>query len=119
MEICRGPRLVLGRHRRDRPESRDPDFIRRTQGFQNVRARHDRLRPCPVEHPADGNGVAIAGDHLVDIGVEIDQHQIDQSTLSRIENGERIVTDVEVLAVCQALGVGVAELYSGVKPPAD
>ncbi|MBI4305229.1 MAG: helix-turn-helix transcriptional regulator [Chloroflexi bacterium] len=39
--------------------------------------------------------------------------RINQAALSKIENGERQVTDVEVLGICRALGVSVAELVSG------
>ena len=38
---------------------------------------------------------------------------IDQSALSRIENGERQVTDIEILGICGALGVGVEEMFAG------
>lgn len=37
---------------------------------------------------------------------------IDQSALSRIENGERQVTDIEILGICNALGVGVEEMFA-------
>ena len=37
--------------------------------------------------------------------------EIDQTTISRIENGERLVTDIEVLALCRALGVDISALF--------
>ena len=40
---------------------------------------------------------------------------MDQSALSRIENGERQITDVEIIAVCGALGVDVARLFGGIQ----
>ena len=42
---------------------------------------------------------------------------IDQTALSRIENGDRQVTDIEILAVCKALSINVAELFKGTKLP--
>lgn len=40
---------------------------------------------------------------------------IDQTALSRLENGERQITDIEILAVCKALGIAVAELFKGAR----
>lgn len=42
---------------------------------------------------------------------------IDQSALSRIENGERQITDIELLAVAHALGVEVAVVFVGASLP--
>ncbi len=42
---------------------------------------------------------------------------IDQSALSRIENGERQITDIELLAVARALGVEVAAAFVGAMLP--
>lgn len=49
--------------------------------------------------------------------LQADGIDIDQSALSRIENGERLVTDIEVLALCRALGVGIEELFQGLSGP--
>jgi transcriptional regulator with XRE-family HTH domain len=43
--------------------------------------------------------------------------ELDRTALSRIESGERQVTDIEVLAICRALGITVASLFSGVRLP--
>ena len=40
---------------------------------------------------------------------------IDQTALSRIENGERQVTDMEIVGICQALGVSVSDLFEGLR----
>ena len=50
--------------------------------------------------------------------LQADGVDIDQSALSRIENGERLVTDIEVLALCRALGVGIEELFRGLSDSA-
>jgi transcriptional regulator with XRE-family HTH domain len=44
---------------------------------------------------------------------------IDQPALSRIETGDRQVTDVEILGICEALGVGVPELFKGLRLPSQ
>lgn len=41
---------------------------------------------------------------------------IDQSALSRIENGERQITDIEIIAICKALSVEVARIFGGIEP---
>ena len=43
---------------------------------------------------------------------------LDQSALSRIERGQKAVTDIEVLAICRALGVEVGQLFAGLDVPA-
>ena len=43
--------------------------------------------------------------------------EIDQTALSRIEHGERQVTDIEIIAISQALDTGVAELFENAKLP--
>lgn len=40
--------------------------------------------------------------------------QLEQRSISRIERGDRFVTDYEVLALSKALGVGLDELYKGI-----
>ncbi|MBI4305233.1 MAG: helix-turn-helix transcriptional regulator [Chloroflexi bacterium] len=45
--------------------------------------------------------------------------RINQAALSKIENGERQVTDVEVLGICRALGVTTAELFHGTRLAAE
>ena len=45
--------------------------------------------------------------------------EIDQTAISRIESGDRQVTDVELLAVCQALGIAVESLFVGLSLPQD
>ena len=42
---------------------------------------------------------------------------IGQTAVSRMENGQRIVTDIEILAICRALDLNVAELFAGVQLP--
>ncbi len=42
---------------------------------------------------------------------------LDQAAISRIEGGERQVTDIELLAICQALGISVASLFEGAPLP--
>ena len=42
---------------------------------------------------------------------------LDQTALSRIENGERQVTDIEIVAVCRALRVEVGDLFRGAAVP--
>ena len=42
---------------------------------------------------------------------------IDQSGLSKIENGQRPVTDIEVAALAEALKVSVAWLFSETEAP--
>ena len=44
---------------------------------------------------------------------------IDQTAISRIESGERQVTDVEILGICQALDVEVGELFVGIHLPSE
>ena len=43
--------------------------------------------------------------------------EIDQTALSRIEHGERQVTDVEIIAISQALEVKVEALFDGAELP--
>lgn len=38
--------------------------------------------------------------------------EIDQSAISKIENGERLVTDIEIVAICQALGISPGSLFT-------
>lgn len=45
--------------------------------------------------------------------LQADGIDIDQSALSRIENGERLVTDIEILALCRALSVSIEDLFRG------
>ena len=45
--------------------------------------------------------------------------QLDQTAVSRIENGERQVTDVELLAICRALGIEVGSLFTDLVLPGD
>lgn len=40
---------------------------------------------------------------------------IDQTAISRIENGERLVTDIEVIVICRALGLDVGTLFRGLE----
>ena len=42
---------------------------------------------------------------------------IDQTAISRIESAERQVTDIEIIAVCRALGIQVADLFADVELP--
>ena len=42
---------------------------------------------------------------------------IDQSGLSKIENGQRAVSDIEVVALAKALKVSVAWLFEGTSTP--
>ncbi len=44
---------------------------------------------------------------LQSLGVDIDR-----TAISKIEGGRRLITDVEIIAVCQALGIGVASLFA-------
>lgn len=39
---------------------------------------------------------------------------LDQAAISRIENGERQVTDIELFAICRALNVAVESLFIGI-----
>lgn len=39
---------------------------------------------------------------------------LDPSAISRIENQDRLITDVEVVAICEALGVAVESLFRGI-----
>jgi transcriptional regulator with XRE-family HTH domain len=41
---------------------------------------------------------------------------LDQSALSRIENGERHITDIEIIAVCKVLSITVAQMFGGAEP---
>ena len=41
--------------------------------------------------------------------------RVTKSHLSRIENGERQVTDVEIVGICQALGVSMSDLFEGLR----
>ncbi len=52
--------------------------------------------------------------HLQTLGIPIDQ-----TALSRIENGQRAVTDVEILAICRVLDMGVDQLFSGLELPPE
>ncbi len=45
--------------------------------------------------------------------------EIDQTAISRIESGERLVTDVELLGISQALDVSIAELFVGIQLPSE
>jgi transcriptional regulator with XRE-family HTH domain len=45
--------------------------------------------------------------------------QLDQTAVSRIENRERQVTDVELLAICRALGIEVGSLFTDLVLPGD
>lgn len=42
---------------------------------------------------------------------------MDQTAISRLESGERQVTDIELLAICHALGTSVAALFEGTSLP--
>ncbi|MBI2172019.1 MAG: helix-turn-helix transcriptional regulator [Chloroflexi bacterium] len=42
---------------------------------------------------------------------------LDQGAISRIENGDRQVTDIEVLGVCLALGISMNDLFEGTELP--
>lgn len=44
---------------------------------------------------------------------------LDQTAVSRIENRERQVTDVELLAICRALGVEVGSLFTDLDLPGE
>ena len=37
---------------------------------------------------------------------------LDRSALARIERQQRLITDLEIMAICDALGVGVNELFT-------
>ncbi len=39
---------------------------------------------------------------------------LDRTAISKIESGRRPITDVEIVAICKALGVRVASLFSEV-----
>lgn len=41
---------------------------------------------------------------------------LDPSAISRIENQERLITDIEVVAICAVLGVAVETLFEGITP---
>jgi transcriptional regulator with XRE-family HTH domain len=45
--------------------------------------------------------------------------QLDQTAVSRIENRERQVTDVELLAICRALGIEVGSLFTDLDLPGE
>jgi transcriptional regulator with XRE-family HTH domain len=45
--------------------------------------------------------------------------QLDQTAVSRIENRERQVTDVELLAICRALGIEVGSLFTDLGLPGE
>jgi transcriptional regulator with XRE-family HTH domain len=45
--------------------------------------------------------------------------QLDQTAVSRIENKERQVTDVELLAICRALGIEVGSLFTDLDLPGE
>ena len=47
---------------------------------------------------------------LQSLGVDIDQ-----TALSRIENGERQITDIEVVAVCQILDQDIGDLFKNLR----
>ena len=38
--------------------------------------------------------------------------EIDQSAISKIENGERLITDMEIVAICRALGISPGSLFT-------
>lgn len=40
---------------------------------------------------------------------------LDQTAISRIENGERAVNDIELLAICEALGNDMSEFFVGLR----
>ena len=40
---------------------------------------------------------------------------VDRTAISKIEGGSRPITDVEIIAICQALGLTVASLFSGLE----
>ncbi len=40
-----------------------------------------------------------------------------RGSISRIENGSRVITDIELLAIADALGVPVKQLFDGVSLP--
>lgn len=67
-----------------------------------VRVRHARKAAKPPITQTD----LVARLQLLDIS-------IDQSGLSKIENGQRPVSDIEVLALARALKVSVAWLLEG------
>ena len=45
--------------------------------------------------------------------------QLDQTAVSRIENRERQVTDVELLAICRALGIEVGSIFTDLGLPGE
>ena len=42
---------------------------------------------------------------------------IDQTALSRIENAERHITDIEIVALCKILKLDAGELFRGLRVP--
>ncbi len=58
---------------------------------------------------------------LVDIQVTLELDYgivLDRTNLGRIENGERSVTDIELVVLAHLLGVSLEDLLWGEKPPA-
>jgi transcriptional regulator with XRE-family HTH domain len=57
---------------------------------------------------------------LVDIQVTLELDYgivLDRTNLGRIENGERSVTDIELVVLAHLLGVSIEELLWGATPP--
>lgn len=65
------------------------------------RIRQLRLRDTPRVTQAE------LAARLQVIGVDLDR-----SAVSRIEQGTRLITDLEITAICEALGVTVQDLFS-------
>ena len=51
--------------------------------------------------------------------LQLQHMSIDQSGLSKLENGQRPVSDIEVLALSRALKVGAAWLLEGTDAPSN
>ena len=66
-------------------------------GRRIMEARHSRGRKVTQEQLAA---------KLQTLGINIDR-----TAISKIEQGRRPVTDKEIVAICQALGIKVAELF--------
>ena len=45
--------------------------------------------------------------------------ELDQTMISRVETGDRQVTDIELFAICRALRISVGSLFAAVRLPGD
>jgi len=86
-------------HSRQARETRNRGAIRKNLVGPRIRSLRRR---------SPGISQSALAERVQALGVDIDQ-----TALSRIERGERQVTDLEIVAIARALGVRIVDLFEG------